>query len=178
MNRYDISLIGFGGVNRALAELIVQRGDDLAVELRFTLRVVAITDLRAGSLVDLDGVDLAPLLSTEPGALSFASLPGGSADPRNEWVIRDVPADIVSRRRSRTPPTVNRPGESTTRSRSVACRDRTSVRLTDVTNTRQCPSGSQRRGSRHFRSELSTRMMPHPSRVPARRSRSLVDVWR
>ncbi|MFC7594130.1 homoserine dehydrogenase [Terrabacter sp. GCM10028922] len=95
MDRYDLSLIGFGGVNRALAELIVQRGDDLAVELGFTLRVVAITDLRAGSLVDIDGIDLVPLLSTEPGALSFAGLAGGSADPRNEWVIRHVPADIV-----------------------------------------------------------------------------------
>ena len=71
MDRYDLALIGFGGVNRALAELIVQRGDDLARELGFTLRVVAITDLRAGSLVDTDGIDLAPLLSTEPDALEL-----------------------------------------------------------------------------------------------------------
>jgi len=96
MDRYDLALIGFGGVNRGLAELIVQRGDDLARELGFTLRVVAITDLRAGSLVDSDGIDLAPLLSEEPVALSFAGRAGGSADPRNEWVIRHVPADIVA----------------------------------------------------------------------------------
>ena len=96
MDRYDLALIGFGGVNRALAELIAQRGDRLADELGFTLRVVAITDLRAGSLVDTDGIDLVPLLSTEPDALSFAGLAGGSADPRNEWVIRHVPADIVA----------------------------------------------------------------------------------
>ena len=75
MDRYDLALIGFGligfgGVNRALAELIVQRGDDLARELGFTLRVVAITDLRTGSLVDTDGIDLVPLLATEPDALS------------------------------------------------------------------------------------------------------------
>ena len=95
MERYDLSLIGFGGVNRALAELIVQGGDDLAADLEFTLRVVAITDLRAGSLVDIDGIDLVPLLSTEPSSLSFAALAGGSAEPRNEWVIRHVPADIV-----------------------------------------------------------------------------------
>jgi homoserine dehydrogenase len=95
MDRYNLALIGFGGVNRALAELIVQRGDDLARELGFTLRVVAITDLRAGSLVDTDGIDLASLLSTEPHALSFVGRAGGSADPRNEWVIRHVPAEIV-----------------------------------------------------------------------------------
>ena len=95
MDQYDLALIGFGGVNRALAELMVQRGDDLARELGFTLRVVAITDLRAGSLVDIDGIDLVPLLVTEPHALSFAGLAGGSTDPRNEWVIRHVPSDIV-----------------------------------------------------------------------------------
>ena len=94
MERYDLSLIGFGGVNRALAELIVQRGD-LSADLGFALRVVAITDLRAGSLVDNDGIDLVPLLSADPGSLSFAALPGGNADPRNEWVIRHVPTDIV-----------------------------------------------------------------------------------
>ena len=95
MGRYDLALIGFGGVNRALAELISQSGERLAEELGFALRVVAITDLRAGSLVDTDGIDLAPLLAAEPGELSFAGLAGGSADPRNEWVIREVPADIV-----------------------------------------------------------------------------------
>ncbi|POX45482.1 homoserine dehydrogenase [Streptomyces sp. Ru72] len=95
MGRYDLALIGFGGVNRALAELVSRRGDRLAGELGFTLRVVAITDLRAGSLVDTDGIDLAPLLAAEPGELDFAGLAGGSADPRNEWVIREVPADIV-----------------------------------------------------------------------------------
>jgi homoserine dehydrogenase len=95
MDRYDLCLIGFGGVNRALAELIVERGDDLAARLGFSLRVVAITDLRAGSLVDLAGIDLVPVLSAEPRALSFAAFEGGSADPRNEWVIRQVAADIV-----------------------------------------------------------------------------------
>lgn len=95
MYRYDLALIGFGGVNRALAEIIVQRGDNLARELGFALRVVAITDLRAGSLVDTDGIDLVPILSTEPRALSFGGRTGGSADPRNEWVIRQVPSDIV-----------------------------------------------------------------------------------
>jgi homoserine dehydrogenase len=49
MDRYDLALIGFGGVNRALAEIIVQRGDDLARELGFALRVVTVTDLQAGS---------------------------------------------------------------------------------------------------------------------------------
>ncbi|MGO4427435.1 hypothetical protein AB4Z54_54225, partial [Streptomyces sp. MCAF7] len=87
--RYDLALIGFGGVNRALAELIAERGDELSEELGFALRVVAITDLRAGSLVLPCGIDLAPLLAAAPGELDFSGMAGGSADPRNEWVIRE-----------------------------------------------------------------------------------------
>ena len=55
MTTYDIALIGFGGVNRTLAELIATRGGELRSELGFGLRVVAITDLRYGSLVTAGG---------------------------------------------------------------------------------------------------------------------------
>ena len=55
MTTYDIALIGFGGVNRTLAELVATRGETLRSELGFGLRVVAITDLRLGSLVQPEG---------------------------------------------------------------------------------------------------------------------------
>ncbi|MFC5666326.1 homoserine dehydrogenase [Kitasatospora misakiensis] len=96
MGRYDLSLIGFGGVNRSLAELIAERGDELKAELGFGLRVVAITDLRAGSLVQADGIDLPALLATAPGELDFSRMAGGSTEPRNQQVIQDGPGDIVA----------------------------------------------------------------------------------
>ena len=94
MDRYDLALIGFGGVNRALAELIDERGPALAAELGFELRVVAITDLRLGSLMQSDGIDLSAVLSLGPGA-DFAGFAGATAEPRNEYVIRNTTADIV-----------------------------------------------------------------------------------
>ena len=94
MDRHDLALIGFGGVNRALAELIDDRGPALADQLGFELRVVAITDLRLGSLMQADGIDLSEVLSLEPGA-TFAGLVGGAAEPRNEHVIRNTTADTV-----------------------------------------------------------------------------------
>ncbi len=94
MNHHDLALIGFGGVNRALAEIIRDRGDVLADELGFTLRVVAITDLRLGSLMQQDGIDLHQVLALPAGA-TFAGLPGGDAVPQNEDVIRTCGADIV-----------------------------------------------------------------------------------
>lgn len=94
MNRHDLALIGFGGVNRALADLIRSRGDELAEELGLALRVVAITDLRLGSLVQDEGIDLDAVFALGADD-TFAAWPGGAADPRNAEVIRETSADIV-----------------------------------------------------------------------------------
>lgn len=94
MTTYDIALIGFGGVNRTLAELIATRGEDLSAELGFRLRVVAITDLRLGSLIQDEGINLDMVLRMNPAEETFAAH-GGSAKPDNERVIRTSPADIV-----------------------------------------------------------------------------------
>lgn len=90
---YNLALIGFGGVNRALAELIRDEPHRFA-SLGFELRVVAITDLAFGSLVQADGIDLAAVLAMPRGA-SFEGLRGGSPEPRNEEVIKNGPADII-----------------------------------------------------------------------------------
>ncbi|MEV8369897.1 homoserine dehydrogenase [Microbacterium sp. NPDC064584] len=94
MNRHDIALIGFGGVARALAETIRDRGEELTRELGFELRVVAITDLRLGSLMVADGIDLDAVLRM-PAGETFAGKHGGTAAPQNDYVIRNTTADIV-----------------------------------------------------------------------------------
>ncbi|MFF1386131.1 homoserine dehydrogenase [Arthrobacter sp. NPDC058288] len=94
MTTYDLALIGFGGVNRSLAELIAARGEALRAELGFGLRVVAITDLRLGSLVDAGGIDLSMALALGGDGETFARH-GGSAEPDNEGVIRTSTADII-----------------------------------------------------------------------------------
>ena len=94
MTHHDLALIGFGGVNRALAEIIRDRGAELADDLGFTLRVVAITDLRFGSLMQEDGIDLTAVLAMT-GDATFAGMPGGHADPRNDHVIRTTTAGVI-----------------------------------------------------------------------------------
>lgn len=93
MPTYNLALIGFGGINRALAELIDQDPDRFTPH-GFELRVVAITDLAMGSLNRPDGIDLASVLAMPRGS-SFAALPGGSATADNEATIKSSPADIV-----------------------------------------------------------------------------------
>jgi len=92
---YDIALIGFGNVNRTLGEIIHREGARFEEELGFTLRVTAITDLRYGSLVNPDGVDLGAALGMAPGE-TFATIAGGTETVDNETVIRSAKADIVA----------------------------------------------------------------------------------
>ncbi len=93
MRTYNLALIGFGGVNRALAQLI-QEDPTRFASLGFELKVIAITDLLMGSLVQADGIDLARVLSL-PRGTTFEAFTGGSADADNERVIRESPADII-----------------------------------------------------------------------------------
>ncbi|PRI12445.1 homoserine dehydrogenase [Leucobacter massiliensis] len=94
MRCYDLALIGFGGVARALAELIRDDSARLEATLGFSLRVVAITDLNLGSLLQPEGIDLAEVLAMPRGA-NFSGMPGGDRDADNERVIRESAADIV-----------------------------------------------------------------------------------
>ena len=57
--------------------------------------MVAITDLRLGSLVQPAGIDLATVLALRPVDGDFSRFEGGSSELRNEWVIRSSPADII-----------------------------------------------------------------------------------
>lgn len=93
MRTYNLALIGFGGVNRALAQLIAEDPTRFA-HLGFELKVVAITDLLMGSLVQSEGIDLGAVQSLHRGE-TFESFAGGSATADNERIIRDSPADIV-----------------------------------------------------------------------------------
>jgi homoserine dehydrogenase len=96
MTQYNLALIGFGGVNRALAKLIAERNNQWRTELGFTLNIVAVTDLYLGSVMSHNGIDARMLVETQFEKGGFARLSGGSAEPENERIIKDAPADIIA----------------------------------------------------------------------------------
>jgi homoserine dehydrogenase len=95
MKQYDLSLVGFGNVNRAFARLVAEDNDSFASELGFRLNLVAVTDLRLGSVISSSGIDARLLTETSVEEAAFAKWPDGSAHAQNERVIKQVPADIV-----------------------------------------------------------------------------------
>ncbi|EJN20365.1 homoserine dehydrogenase [Pseudomonas sp. GM79] len=95
MTEYKLALVGFGGVNRALAQLIAERNENWKTELGFTLKIVGVTDLFLGSVIGREGLDAALLTKLPAVKGALAQLPGGEADALNEAVIKDCGADII-----------------------------------------------------------------------------------
>ncbi|MCV3211023.1 homoserine dehydrogenase [Mesorhizobium sp. YC-39] len=95
MTVYNIALIGFGGVNRALAGLIATKNPQWERQLGFQLNIVAVSDLYLGSVISPNGLD--PRMLTEANFTKggFGQLSGGSSEADNEIVIKLAPADIV-----------------------------------------------------------------------------------
>ena len=92
---YNIALIGFGGVNRALADIIATDPDRFYCEMGFNLRIVAVSDMFLGSVYSPEGIDL-DVLTTLPAAQgACAELPNGKATADNEDIIKNSNADIV-----------------------------------------------------------------------------------
>ena len=92
---YNIALIGFGGVNRALANIIGTDPEKFYREMGFNLRIVAVSDMFLGSVYSPEGIDL-DLLTTLPAAQgACATLPNGKATADNDDIIKNSNADIV-----------------------------------------------------------------------------------
>lgn len=95
MTTYNIALIGFGGVNRALAELIATKNALWERDLGFRLNIVAVSDLYLGSVISPNGLDARTLVEANFAKGGFGQLSGGSAEADNETIIKTAPADII-----------------------------------------------------------------------------------
>lgn len=95
MTEYKLALVGFGGVNRALAQLIAERNENWKTELGFTLKIVGVTDLFLGSVIGREGLDAALLAKVPAVKGALGQLPGGEVDALNEAVIKESGADII-----------------------------------------------------------------------------------
>ena len=96
VTEYKIALLGFGGVNRALTQLIADKNSRWADELGFTLKIIGVSDLFLGSVINKDGLDAHELAAVPAAKGSLKALRGGSDEPANESVIRFAGADIVA----------------------------------------------------------------------------------
>jgi homoserine dehydrogenase len=92
---YGLALVGFGGVNRGLVEVLLLKKQVLKQQFDIELSIVSISDIYLGYAHHEDGLDLETLMSlpSEKGALS--ALPNGQVDADNNTAICANAADII-----------------------------------------------------------------------------------
>lgn len=95
MTVYNIALIGFGGVNRALTQLIATKNELWGRDLGFRLNIVAVSDIYLGSVISPNGLDAKMLVQANFSKGGFGQLSGGNTEADNRAVIETAPADIV-----------------------------------------------------------------------------------
>lgn len=95
MMHYGLALIGFGGVNRGLVEVLLLKKQLLKQQFDLELSIVSVSDIYLGYAHDEDGLDLEVLmkLPSEKGVLS--SLTNGTAEADNNAAICAKSADII-----------------------------------------------------------------------------------
>jgi homoserine dehydrogenase len=93
-NDMKILLIGFGTVGQGLAELLVEKRDELEREHGLEWSVVGISDMLKGSCHDPAGIDLERALAAVAAGESLDTLPGGCGWGTLEMIER-VSADVL-----------------------------------------------------------------------------------
>lgn len=95
MKRYRLALIGFGNVGQGFAQILEERGADLAEQYRAQFQIVAVSDLLKGNIYNPDGF--------APRALLRAVRANGNLDnvptPTRGWAalraIQESNADVI-----------------------------------------------------------------------------------
>ena len=76
MPHYNLALLGFGNVGRALARLFMKKQTDLLQRYNLTFTVTGIATGRHGAAIDLDGLDLERALTIVETGNSLEDLSG------------------------------------------------------------------------------------------------------
>ncbi len=95
MNVLRVAVIGFGVVGRGFAKALLRRRRTLAEEFNLNLEVVAISDLKWGSVYDEDGLDLERCLSIVESGGSLEDYPSGVKGLSSLETIREAEYDVM-----------------------------------------------------------------------------------
>lgn len=95
MVRFDLAFIGFGTVGRGLAELLIEKRSLLEKVYGIEWRVVAISDIKLGSIVDDNGIILTEALRLADSGGNLEVLPAQRKGLSAVDVIRESSANTI-----------------------------------------------------------------------------------
>jgi homoserine dehydrogenase len=96
MRQYKLALIGFGNVGRGFTQILRDRGEAIARDFGMEVRIVAVSDIKLGSVYNPDGFSPAALLDAFEKDGSLQGVPA----PHKGWdalrTIRESDADVIA----------------------------------------------------------------------------------
>lgn len=93
--RFDIAFIGFGTVGRGLADLLLEKKGELRSGFGVECRVIAISDIKAGSVLDEAGLDLKEAVHLADSRASLETMPAQKRGLSALETIRDSGANTI-----------------------------------------------------------------------------------
>lgn len=93
--QFDVALLGFGNVGRALAQLIDDKAETLRATYDLDVRVVGISTGSHGKVINPDGFDLSNVRETWRAGGSLTSLVRGQSVEDNEQFLAECPARLI-----------------------------------------------------------------------------------
>jgi len=91
--KHRLAIVGFGNVGQGLVSILAEKRQALALEHGFEFDIVAVTDLKMGSIRDPRGLDLQALLSLRSDRFEAQPTAGSRTDALT--VIRECDATVV-----------------------------------------------------------------------------------
>ncbi len=95
MKTYRLALIGFGNVGQGFAQILQEDGDKLAQKYDARFQIVAVSDLKKGSLYEPDGLNNAALLNAANKSEGLKQVNAKYKGWDAERTIADSNADVV-----------------------------------------------------------------------------------
>jgi homoserine dehydrogenase len=92
---YKLAFVGFGTVGQGLAEILLEKRDQLREDYDFECSVVAISDITKGSAYNKDGLDLKKILSSVRNSGRVDNSPEASKGWDSLKTIQQSAADII-----------------------------------------------------------------------------------
>lgn len=89
-------ILGFGTVGQGLAELLLDKSEDLSKQYGLEIKVVGISDMLKGSVVNPDGIDLREAIEAAGQGRSLSELEGAGFEGDALAMVQEVDADVMA----------------------------------------------------------------------------------
>ncbi len=90
-----LAFIGFGVVGQGLAEILIKKKEDLQKRYDFDFEVVAISDMKLGSVYCPDGLDMEKIMDMVDEGVSLSKYPGCDTGWEPMKTIEETNADTI-----------------------------------------------------------------------------------